>query len=125
MSADSMDPSAKPSPPTAPPVSAWARLREHKVLQWGLAYLGAALALAHGQELVAHAFGWPEITNRLTIGVLVLGFPIAITLAWYHGHRGMARFSTAEATVISILVLIAAGLLIVLVRSTGRRPPER
>jgi hypothetical protein len=120
-----MEPPAKPSSPTAPPASGWARLREHKVLQWGLTYLGAALALAHGQELVAHAFGWPEITNRLTIGVLVLGFPIAITLAWYHGHRGMARFSTAEATVISILVLIAAGLLIVLVRSTGRRPPER
>jgi TolB-like protein len=112
-----MDPSAKPSPPTAPPVSAWARLREHKVLQWGLAYLGAALALAHGQELVGQAFGWPEITNRVTIGVLALGFPIAITVAWYHGHRGMARFSTAEATVISILVLIGAGLLIALVRT--------
>jgi TolB-like protein len=112
-----MDPSAKPSPPTAPPVSAWGRLREHKVLQWGLAYLGAALALAHGQELVGQAFGWPEITNRVTIGVLALGFPIAITVAWYHGHRGMARFSTAEATVISILVLIGAGLLIALVRT--------
>jgi len=117
MSADSMEPPAKPSSPTAPPASGWARLREHKVLQWGLTYLGAALALAHGQELVAHAFGWPEITNRLTIGVLVVGFPIAITLAWYHGHRGMARFSTAEATVISILVLIGAGLLIALVRT--------
>jgi hypothetical protein len=33
----------------------WARVREHKVIQWGVAYLGAALALAHGAELVTHA----------------------------------------------------------------------
>jgi len=35
-------------------MSMWARIREHKVLQWTLAYLGAALALAHEQELMAH-----------------------------------------------------------------------
>ncbi len=28
----------------------WGRIREHKVVQWGLAYLGVALALAHGEE---------------------------------------------------------------------------
>ncbi len=33
----------------------WQRVQEHKVIHWGVGYLGAALALAHGAELVSHA----------------------------------------------------------------------
>lgn len=94
-----------------------ARIREHKVLQWSLAYLGAALALAHGQDLVGHAFDWPEITNRIVIGALAVGFPIAVALAWYHGHKGLTRISAGEMTVVSVLLVIGAGLLMALVRA--------
>jgi TolB-like protein len=104
--------------PKAPPTrSAWDRIKEHKVLQWSLAYLGAALALAHGQDLVAHAFSWPEVASRITIAVLAVGFPVVVALAWYHGHRGMTRFSTPEVTIVALLVVIGAGLLIALVRT--------
>src|SRR5262245_23232852 len=72
----------------APPVTVWKRIQQHKVLQWSVAYLGAALALAHGQELLAHTFHWPEIVGRLLMGGLIVGFPVAIVLAWYHGHKG-------------------------------------
>jgi TolB-like protein len=74
------------------------------------------LALAHGQELLAHAFHWPELIGRVLIGTLVVGFPIAVALAWYHGHRGLTRISAGEMTVVSVLLLMSAGLLIVLVR---------
>jgi hypothetical protein len=47
--------------------SLWARIKEHKLLQWGLGYLGAALAIAHGQELMAHVFGWPEIVAKIVM----------------------------------------------------------
>jgi TolB-like protein/Flp pilus assembly protein TadD len=94
----------------------WGRIKEHKVLQWGLGYLGAALALAHGQELLSHTYHWPELAGRLLMGLLIVGFPIVIALAWYHGHRGMTRFSTPEATVVALLVVIGAGLLVALVR---------
>jgi TolB-like protein len=93
----------------------WVRVREHKIVQWGLAYLGVALALAHGQELVAQAFGWPELVGRALISLLVVGFPVALTLAWYHGHRGLRRFTAGEATIIALLLLIGAGLLTILV----------
>lgn len=99
-----------PRPPrTAPPPTPWARLREHKVLQWSVAYLGAALALAHGQELLAHAFHWPESIGRLLMGVLIVGFPIAIVLAWYHGHRGMKHISAGEMSALAAL-LFAGGI---------------
>jgi TolB-like protein len=102
----------------------WDRIKEHKVLQWSLAYLGAALALAHGQELIGHAFGWPQITNRLTIAGLAVGFPVAIALAWYHGHKGLSRLTAGEMTVISLLLLIGAGLLTALVRAPEKASGE-
>ena len=71
-----------PSKPAAPPPGGfWERLKKHKVLQWSLAYLGAALALAHAQELLAHTYHWPEVVGQLLMGVLIVGFPVAIALA--------------------------------------------
>jgi hypothetical protein len=33
----------------------WSRIKEHKLIQTALAYLVAALAIAHGEELIASA----------------------------------------------------------------------
>jgi len=112
---------ADPVPSSVEPASAWNRIREHKVLQWSLAYLGTALALAHGQELLAHTFHWPELVGRILMAALIAGFPIAVALAWYHGHRGMTRVSAPEMTVVSLLVLIGAALLVALVRVPQER----
>lgn len=102
------------------PLTFWNRAKEHKVLQWTLAYLAAALALAHGQELVARAFNWPETVGRITISLLAVGLPIAVALAWYHGHKGLRGVSSGELMMMSILLLIGAGLLVALVHV----PPE-
>jgi TolB-like protein/Flp pilus assembly protein TadD len=99
----------------------WQRIKDHKVLQWSLAYLGAALAIAHGAELLGHAFHWPELANRLLLGTLIVGVPVVLALAWYHGHRSLRSVSFAEAMIISLLVVIGAGLLVVLVPSSGER----
>ena len=106
------------------PVDLWERVKEHKVLQWGLAYLGAALALAHGADLLGHTFNWPEAINRLLLGVLIVGFPVALALAWYHGHRSLKTISTGEATIISLLVVIGAGLLVLFVRPSAETTRE-
>ncbi len=96
--------------------SPWERIKEHKVLQWSLGYLGAALALAHGQELLSHTYHWPELAGRVLMGILIVGLPVVVALAWYHGHKGLKQISAGELTVVSVLVLLGAGLLIVLVR---------
>jgi adenylate cyclase len=108
-------PAVEASPRAVVQQSVWGRIKEHKVLQWSLTYLGAALALAHGQELLAHNFHWPEWVGHALIGSLIVGFPIAVALAWYHGHKGMTGFSAPEMTVVALLVVIGAGLLIALV----------
>src|SRR5215471_16379947 len=103
---------------------AWQRVHEHKVLQWGLAYLGAALALAHGTELLSHTFHWPETANRLVMGVLIVGFPLVLALSWYHGHKGLTRISKGEMMVVSLLLVISAGLLILFVRVPNEHDTE-
>jgi TolB-like protein/tetratricopeptide (TPR) repeat protein len=113
---------APPAAVTADPVASastgtWERIKEHKILQWALGYLGAAIAIAHGEELMADAFGWPHVLSRILMSVLVWGFPFVLTLAWYHGHKGLKRIGPGEMTIVSFLVLIAAGLLVVLVRA--------
>ena len=98
-----------------PSAGFWARIRDHKVLQWGLAYLGAALAIAHGGELLGHTFHWPDLTHRILTGALIVGLPVALVLAWYHGHRGLTSIGAGELTIVALLLLIGATLLIALV----------
>ena len=88
--------------------SLWARIREHKIIQWAVAYLGAALALAHGAEIVSDALHWPEGVWRVVVLALIAGFPIVLTLAWYHGHKGLAQVTAGELWIISALLLIGA-----------------
>ena len=95
----------------------WERIKEHKILQWSLGYLGAALALAHGAELLGHTFHWPEFVQRLILGVFIVGLPMVLTLAWYHGHKGLKGVGQGELMITSVLLVIGAGLLIVLVRA--------
>src|SRR5882757_744294 len=99
----------------------WARIKDHKVLQWGLAYAGAALAIADGEGLTAHALGWPDSVGRVVVIVLLLGFPVALTISWYHGHRGLQRATGTELAIVAILILIGAGLLTILVRAPARQ----
>ena len=97
---------APPTPGDSTPF--WSRVRENKVIQWAVAYLGAALALAHGAELVTHALHWPDGVWRGVVLTLIVGFPIAVTLAWYHGHKGLTKMSQGELAIVSVLMLIGA-----------------
>lgn len=99
----------------------WERVKSHKVLQWGAAYLGAALAVAQGQDLLADAFDWPEAVGRAVLIVLIAGLPITLTIAWYHGHRALRQITTGELAIVSALVLLG-GLLFTVAFRNGEKP---
>ena len=48
------------SAPARPSASVWARVRDHKVAQWTLAYVAGAYALLNGVEMVSNALDWPH-----------------------------------------------------------------
>jgi TolB-like protein/Flp pilus assembly protein TadD len=91
--------------------SLWARLKHHKVMQWTLAYAAAAYTLLHGVEMLSDAQEWPHAIVRVFSLVLVLGVPVVITLAWYHGAKGLQKVSGPELTIITILLFIAGSAL--------------
>jgi len=92
-------------------MSVWSRIKEHKVLQWTLGYAAAAYTLLHGVEMVGNAFTWPHVVVRLVTLLLILGVPIAATLAWYHGYKGHQRVGGQEIAILAVLVVLAGGVL--------------
>ena len=89
----------------------WAKLRRRKVVQWGLAYAAGAWVLLQVVGFAADAFAWPAITKQLALLGLVVGFPVGLTLAWFHGERGQQRVTGPELAVLVVLLVLGAGLL--------------
>ena len=102
-------PTGRPAP--AVPSNVWARIRDHKVAQWTLAYAAAAYTLLHAVEMVSGALDWPHLIVRAVTLLLFLGLPIAATLAWYHGHRAQHRVSGPELAILTVLLVFAGSVL--------------
>jgi TolB-like protein len=94
----------------APDDGFWAGLRRRKVVQWGIAYVAAAWGLLQGFAYLISVFGWPPSLQRPVTMALLIGLPIALVLAWYHGDRGHQRVSGREFTILTVLLLLGGGL---------------
>jgi TolB-like protein len=83
----------------------WARLRRRKVVQWGIAYVAAGWGLLQGLQYVSSTFHWPEQLQRLAVVAFVVGLPIALVVAWYHGDRGQQKIRGTEFALLTVLLL--------------------
>jgi TolB-like protein len=88
----------------------WARLRRRKVVQWGVAYVAAAWGLLQGLAYLSTVFQWPAELQRPATVAFIVGLPIALVLAWYHGDRGHQRVGGRELSLLTVLLLIGGGL---------------
>jgi hypothetical protein len=77
-----------------------AKLRRRKVVQWGLAYAAGAWALLQAIGFFSDTFHWPELTKQFAAIALIVGLPIVLTLAWYHGDKGQQRITRDEAAIL-------------------------
>ncbi len=116
------------SPQARAPKGVWERLKQHKVAQWTLAYAAAGYTLLHAVEMLSEAQDWPHAIARVLSLVLILGVPVVITLAWYHGALHAHRVSGPELTIITILLVLTGSVLWALTRTSGehglvRSPP--
>jgi TolB-like protein/Tfp pilus assembly protein PilF len=108
-----------PVPETAWLVNLWSRIKEHKIVQWTVAYAAFAFVALHVTTLVGDALEWPHAVVRAVTLVLIFGLPIAPIIAWYHGVRALRRVSIPELILIALLLVIAGALLWHLPRSAG------
>ena len=88
----------------------WGRLRRRKVVQWGIAYGAASWGFLQGLEYVSDAFGWPSQIRQVAILALLIGLPVVLIIAWYHGDRGEQRVGGTELVLIALLFLLGGGI---------------
>ena len=88
----------------------WAKLRRRKVVQWGIAYAAGAWGLLQGVAYVTDTFHWPDQIQQLATIALLIGLPVALVIAWYHGDRGQQRLSAPELTILTLLFLVGGGI---------------
>jgi TolB-like protein/Flp pilus assembly protein TadD len=101
------------------------RLKERKMVQWGLAYLAAGWFALELVGFLAESFFWPSFVTRAAAILYGLGFLAALVLAWYHGEKGRQRVSGPELVLLT-LVAVAAGISVRVFAPGGdtARPPE-
>ncbi len=90
--------------------SPWAKLRRRKVVQWGVVYAAGAWGFLQGLEYVTDTFQWPGQVQQLTTLALLVGLPVVLVTAWYHGDQGRQRVSAAELIIITLLFLVGGGI---------------
>jgi TolB-like protein len=89
----------------------WDALRRRKVVQWGILYVAGAWSFLQGFEFLSDTYAWSRQLQQLTTLALLIGLPVVLVLAWYHGDRGQQRVTTAEFAIITLLLLIGGGAL--------------
>ena len=78
-------------------------------MQWGLVYAAGAWGFQQGLAYVSTLLGWPVQVQRLTGLALLIGLPIALVLAWYHGDRGQRQVTRSELAILTLLFLLGGG----------------
>lgn len=88
--------------------STWlGKARRRHVLEWSLAYVGAAWLALQLIDLAARSWDWPDAAERGLHILTVFGFPATVIVAWYHGKTGRQRVSGRELVVLASLLLAA------------------
>ncbi|MBC7655885.1 MAG: tetratricopeptide repeat protein, partial [Frankiaceae bacterium] len=87
------------------------RLGQRKMAQWALAYAAAAWVALQVLGLAADSYGWSPTVMRIAFGIAVLGFIVALVLAWYHGERGQQRATGTELLLLAAVLAVGGGLI--------------
>jgi hypothetical protein len=73
------------------------RFSERRVAQWAIGYLAASWVGLQVLQLLWEVFEWPLTPLRVIVGLVALGFPVVVALAW--GRRPPGDAQAAQASV--------------------------
>ena len=87
------------------------RLKKRKLVEWTLAYLAGAWLLMQLVDVLSDRWPVPMGVQRGIDLLLLVGFFVALTFAWYHGEKGRQRVTGPELLILAILFFVAGTLL--------------
>jgi TolB-like protein/Tfp pilus assembly protein PilF len=76
-------------------------LKERRLVQWCLAYIAGAWMVLQVVNTLAGPWNIPEFVERAIAILLLFGFFVAATIAWYHGEQGRQRVSGPELLILA------------------------
>jgi TolB-like protein/Tfp pilus assembly protein PilF len=88
----------------------WEKLQRRKVVQWGVVYGAFAWGILQGLEYLSNTFDWSPLLQQLATLTFLIGLPIVLVVAWYHGDRGEQQVTPAEFLILFGLLLLGGAL---------------
>jgi TolB-like protein len=89
-------------------MSLFERFREKHLFRTAFIYLGAAWASMEAIGFFVDNYGWSRKVLDVAVLLIVLGFPAALIIAWYHGEKGRQLVQRTEASLLLTLAVLAA-----------------
>lgn len=89
-------------------MSLFDRLREKHLFRTAFIYLGGAWASMEAIGFFVDNYGWSRTVLDVAVLLIVLGFPAALIIAWYHGEKGRQQVQKTEASLLLTLAVLAA-----------------
>jgi len=87
--------------------SIFQQLRQRKLIQILLLYLGIGWGLAQVAEFAVDNYDLSRRVIDLTLFLLILGLPAVSVMAWYHGEKGHQKVQRSEAAILAMLLVMA------------------
>jgi len=84
------------------------RLREKHLFRTAFLYMGGAWAVTEAIGFFVDNYGWTRTVLDVAILLIILGFPAALIIAWYHGEPGKQQVQRTEASLLLTLAVLAA-----------------
>ncbi len=83
------------------------RVRQRKLVQWALAYIGGSWVVLQAIDLLTQNLELSHTVFRVALVLLAAGLPAVLVLAWYHGEKGTQRASSVELLMLTGILVIA------------------
>jgi TolB-like protein len=82
-------------------------LRKRHIVQVALIYLGVAWGFTEATGFLIDNYNLSRKLLDVVILLLILGFPAALVIAWYHGERGQQAIARGEVVILTTLLVLA------------------
>lgn len=84
------------------------KLAERRLVQTAAVYAGGAWLLLEATDFFVDNYALSPRMLDIAVLLIVLGFPAALIIAWYHGEKGRQQVARTEASLLVTLAVLAA-----------------